>query len=86
MEKQEIRKNIIEALETVGVLVDGSEEDVCLLDYDIESITFIAFIVELENRFCVQIPDKYFNMDLLLSLVSLCNLMELLVSEKNISW
>lgn len=81
MELGKIKEKVIRTLEIVGVAIDESEEDVCLLDYDISSLTFIAFVVELEKEFSIKIPDEYFNMDLLVSLIGICNMLDVLINE-----
>lgn len=64
----EVRKAIIEELENLGIIIDDSESDVDLLSIEIDSITFISFIVALEDRFDIIFPDEYLTMDVMRSL------------------
>ncbi len=64
----EVRKAIIEELENLGIIIDDSECDVDLLSMELDSITFISFIVALEDRFDIIFPDEYLTMDVMNSL------------------
>ena len=76
-----IRSQVITCLENVGVFIsDENPEDVHLTEYNLDSITFISFIVELENTFDVEIPGQYISYDFLSSLNSIVDVMESLTS------
>ena len=75
-------KEILICLENIGfiILISGNE-DVNLMQYHMDSYTFISFIVELENHFNIAIPDEYLNYQTIESLRGLSNLIELLCNE-----
>ncbi len=78
----EVRKAIIEELENLGIIIDDSESDVDLLSIEIDSITFISFIVALEDRFDIIFPDEYLTMDVMRSLNGFSDLICALLPDK----
>lgn len=48
-----------ECFERIGIIVDDLDEVTELMDIIEESVTFITFIVELEDVFEIEIPDEY---------------------------
>ena len=79
--KENIRVQAIKCLENVGIFINNeSSEDVCLVDHNLDSITFISFIVELENTFHIEIPSQYISYDFLSSLNSIINVIESLTT------
>lgn len=82
MNEAEIKKVVIDELENLGVIIDDSENDVDLLSMDIDSITFISFIVALEERFKIQFPDEYLTMEVMNSLNGFSNLLCTFLSSK----
>jgi len=82
MNEAEIKKVVIDELENLGVIIDDSENDVDLLSMNIDSITFISFIVALEERFKIQFPDEYLTMEVMNSLNGFSNLLCTFLSSK----
>lgn len=82
MNEAEIKKVVIDELENLGVIIDDSENDVDLLSMNIDSITFISFIVVLEERFKIQFPDEYLTMEVMNSLNGFSNLLCTFLSSK----
>lgn len=82
MNEVEVKSAIIEELENLGIIIDASEEDIDLLSMEIDSITFITFIVALEERFEIQFPDEYLTMEVMNSLNGFSNLIYTLLSNK----
>ena len=82
MNEAEIKKVVIDELENLGVIIDDSENDVDLLSMNIDSITFISFIVALEERFKIQFPDEYLTMEVMNSLNGFSNLLCKFLSSK----
>lgn len=76
------REKIVECLKDVGILVDTENNDTNINDYDVDSITFISFIVEIEEVFDIIIPDGYLYSEILKSLNGFTSLVEQLISEK----
>ena len=82
MNEVEVKSAIIEELENLGIIIDISEEDADLLSMEIDSITFITFIVALEERFEIQFPDEYLTMEVMNSLNGFSSLIYTLLSNK----
>lgn len=82
MNEVEVKSAIIEELENLGIIIDASEEDIDLLSMEIDSITFITFIVALEERFEIQFPDEYLTMEVMNSLNGFSSLIYTLLSNK----
>ncbi len=77
------RERIEGCLNTVGILIAPTSDDVNLNDYDVDSISFISFIVEVEKEFDIEIPDGYLYVEILQSLNGFVNLVEQLVDKRN---
>lgn len=78
-----IRGMIQKSLEESGILisVDGME-DINLAEYEMDSLTFVNFIVTLEEELGIAIPDQYLNVDVLQSLEGFTVLLEQLVADE----
>lgn len=68
MREIEVKSVIIKELENLGIIVDEREEDIDLLSIGMDSISFISFIVALEEKFEIQFPDEYLTMEVMTSL------------------
>ena len=82
MNENEVKAAIIEELENLGIIIDMTEEDTDLLSMEIDSITFITFIISLEERFDIRFPDEYLTMEVLRSLNGFAILICTLLSDK----
>lgn len=82
MNEHEVKAAIIEELENLGIIIDTSEEDTDLLSMEIDSITFITFIIALEERFDIEVPDEHLTMEVLRSLNGFTSLIYSLLSDK----
>lgn len=69
---ENLRNTVLHCLENIGIdvseLVANTTTDVNLLEYINESITYITFIVELEEKLNLQIPDEFLQIEKLTSL------------------
>lgn len=74
MTQCEIKNVIIEEFENLGIIIDEKEDDVDLGSLEIDSITFISFIVAIEDRFDIQLPDDFLTMEIMNSLNGFVNL------------
>lgn len=83
MDRIEIKKGIIEALENIGVFCDCEDDDIQLQEVILDSIMCITFIIELENIFGIEIPDKYLNRDQLSDYKAIENLIYSLLQSSN---
>lgn len=61
MKEKEI---IVEILESIGIYIDTICND-NISDIIDDSLTFISFIIEVEERFKISIPDIYLNIDMI---------------------
>ncbi len=68
MSEDKVKTAVIEELDNLGIIVDEKTEDVGLLSMEIDSITFISFIIAIEDRFAIQFPDDALNIEVLNSL------------------
>lgn len=70
MTLKEIRKHIFEIFDENGIYIEESEteEDIDLREYLVDSIQFVYFIVELEERLGIELPDEFLIYDNLASL------------------
>ena len=81
MSEAEVKYIIIEELENLGIIIDETEEDIDLLSMEIDSITFISFIVALEERFKIQFSDEYLAIEIMNSLNGFTKLIYNLLSN-----
>ena len=72
------RKDIVSILSDMGILLPEIE-DVNLKDYIADSLQFISFIAEIENRFNIEIPDSMLTVDVLSSMNGLVSLLDELI-------
>jgi acyl carrier protein len=77
MDNQLIQNGIIECMKNIGIFVDeaGNFE---IQEYINDSITFLTFIVELEQKFGIEIPDNYLTMNELNTLADVSELISVL--------
>lgn len=66
-------KILIECLENVGVFVDVNCEDIDLYAYDIDSLSFMSFIINIESRFSITVPDYMISYEAFRSLKNVAN-------------
>ena len=76
-----IREKVIECMRNIGIYMD-EEDDFELQDYIDDSVSFITFIVELEQQFAIEIPDSYLTMDSMSTLSDICNFIKAVLDEK----
>lgn len=74
MNEVKVKQIVIEELENLGIILNDLENDVDLLSMEIDSITFISFIVALEERLEIRFPDEYLTMEVMNSLNGFSNL------------
>lgn len=77
-----IREVVKNCLEESGIFTYNDEiRDDDLMNYDMDSLTFVNFIVTLEEHLGVCIPDDFLHIDVLQSLDGFVILLEQLVDE-----
>ncbi len=78
-----IKNDINTVLCDMGILVPDDNNDIDLSEYIIDSLQFISFIVEIENKFGIEIPDELLNIENLKSLNGFSQLIENILGENN---
>ena len=62
--KTMIFNKIIKCMVEIGIIIEASLEG--FIDEDIDdSLTYISFIVEIEEEFNISIPDEYLQADII---------------------
>lgn len=83
MNKEDVRNDLKEIFVQCS-LIDETESDITVIEKmgaEIDSFTYISIILEIENRFDIEIPDEYLGTNLLSSIDSLCEIiLELLAN------
>lgn len=54
-----IKEEIINCFSNLGIIVDDEENNFYLSEYLVDSVAFISFLVELEQKFNIEISDEY---------------------------
>lgn len=70
------RDDILEVLENMGIYIDQDEELIDLQAYIVDSIQFITFIVNLEEKLEFTFPDEYLLYESIASIDLLCEIIE----------
>lgn len=81
MEKGEIEGKVKQCFENLGILIQDGE-NFLLADYIVESLTYMSFLVELEQMFEMDIPDEYLMEGRLETWQDVCNMVETLLNQK----
>ena len=92
MTKQEIYNSLFSALINIGIDISNlmntndinTDFDIDLREYITDSILFISFVVELENRLSISIPDNLLRIEVLASSNGLVNMLDTIISEGKI--
>lgn len=85
MEVKEIEKIIYDVLQETGILIDRSEEDIDLRDFFQDSVQYISFVVNLEQRLGIEIPDDMLLLDSMASFHNFCTRVCSLVNDSIIA-
>lgn len=72
MTLQEVKQTVYETLLEAGIMIDSIEEDFDLQDFIQDSIQFISFIVSLEEKLNIEIPDEMLTFDEVVSFNNFC--------------
>ena len=80
----QIENIIINCLREIGIVIDLDlllNDDVNLIEYQLDSLTFISFLVDVEERLNITIPDEYLDYNIMQSLKGFANLVSQLVRD-----
>lgn len=72
----EYKKVVVEVLESMGIYIDPEEESISLHEYIVDSIQFITFIVNLEEKLEFTFPDEYLLYDSIATIDLLCEIID----------
>ena len=67
---------VIEVLDSMGIFIDPEEAPINLQEYIVDSIQFVSFIVNLEEKLNFTFPDEYLLYDTIATLDLLCEIIE----------
>lgn len=82
MNIDEIKKAIFIILENQGIYISNKDEDVNLLEYLVDSISIIEFIIALEDYFEIEIENEKISYEIFVSINGLCNLIKEIIDSK----
>jgi len=51
-----VRKTLLNIIDEMGIVVDDDNNDFILNEYITDSLSFISFIIEIENQFNIEVP------------------------------
>ena len=72
-----IKNDVLEVLNELGIETeDIGENDVDLTEFIVESIMFISFIVELEDKLGIEIPEELLDINSIKSLNTFSTILE----------
>ena len=72
-----IKNDVIEVLNELGIETeDIGENDVDLTEFIVESIMFISFIVELEDKLGIETPEELLDINSIKSLNTFSTILE----------
>jgi len=74
---------ICSILDEMGFVILDEEDDFDISDYIIDSIQFISFIVKIEEKLKVSLPDDFLTTEILKSSVGLANKLYEVVAHNN---
>lgn len=79
-----IKKHIFEILDENGIYVDPCDmaEDLDLREYLVDSLQYVYFIVELENRLDIELPNEILLYENLISINGFVNMIINLYENK----
>lgn len=83
MDIKSIQIQVDKCLENIGIQTDYDKSKEYYIEDAIEdSITFISFIVELEQAFDITIPDEYLSMDMLETYNDIIYMIQQIIKEE----
>lgn len=83
---ESIKQKILGVLVELGVsYCDEIGEDTSLTEYIVDSLSFMSFVIGVEETFQIELPDEYLTFEAIQSLNGFVGLLEVLLenNEKN---
>lgn len=76
----EVRKTLISIFEELGIIIE-EEEDFDIQEYIVDSLVYMSFIVNMEQRFGIEIPDDFLLISKMNSFNAYCEILLTLINE-----
>jgi len=76
MDKEEIKRRLIDCLEDCGIYIEQDEVDTDLREYITDSMAFISTVIAVENVFQIEIPPELLLYDNFTSINAFCSIIE----------
>lgn len=73
MKSKDIYDVLCSILDEMGFVIFESEDDFDISEYIVDSLQFISFIIEIEKKLSVDLPDDFLLYEILNSAVGLSN-------------
>lgn len=80
-----MKEKIIQCFSNLGIIISDESSNIELDEYIVDSVTFVSFLVELEQQFEIEIDDDYLVQGSLKTLNDVENMIEELLAKKNSS-
>lgn len=74
---------IIEVFVESGIMLTYEGEDIPIAEYIEDSIQFMTLLVQLEDKFLIEFPDDFLQIDYFASLYALSNIIDELQQKKS---
>ena len=73
-------------LSKIGIIIDDTidNKDIDLLEYGIDSVTYVTLIIELEDAFHIEFPEVLLSYEILHSLNGFVNLISEIINQPQI--
>ncbi|MBO4292458.1 MAG: hypothetical protein J5898_11180 [Lachnospiraceae bacterium] len=81
MSREELRKTLLDIFEEMGIILD-EEGDFDIQDYISDSSIYMSFIVSMEQRLGIEIPDEFLMLSKMGSFYEYCDSLLLLMNEE----
>ncbi len=76
----EVRKTLISIFEELGIIIE-EEEDFDIQEYIVDSLVYMSLIVNMEQRFGIEIPDDFLLISKMNSFNAYCESLLALINE-----
>ncbi|MHC1748511.1 MAG: phosphopantetheine-binding protein [Cellulosilyticaceae bacterium] len=76
VEKKMIKNEIIKCFNNLGIIVEDENENFYIKDYIEDSLAFISFIIEIEQKFNIEISDEYLLADAMSTIDDVINMVK----------
>ena len=78
-----VRQIILDCLTRIGIIIDDKEtSDQDLLECGIDSVSYVTFIIELEEAFQIEFPEELLTYEVLHSLNGFVSMIDNLINKR----